>query len=288
MTHDDATPAFVAIPHMHPDAAPEALGSLPLQVRFFDPGLAPRNMGDTYYRPEFLPFDTQAARGALRSMQEFGESFGKPGQLVAVTARGLEEYYGGAQQPGPEMAELAQFVRSQGAMPDPEAAADDPAVLERAMAQSCQLTLLLAWAAEQRYLEIAEAAGRVDLLQQRLDAALDRGGDEDEDEESAGLPFSVAGIPGVLKVDALGWELAAEKMAFFLPPTTAFFAWDPRIAGELAERGLEPEPIADAPVQGLLEYAAPCWQLTGRSRIPEDMAWLADVRRLVLWNVSYR
>ncbi|WP_167590543.1 hypothetical protein [Oceanidesulfovibrio indonesiensis] len=285
MTNDDATPAFVAIPHMHPEAAPEALQSLPLPVRFFDPGLAPREQSAKFYRPESLPFDRQAARGALRSMQEFGESFGKPGQLAAYAAKGLEEYYAGsAQQPAVEMAELAQFVRSHGNMPDAGTAADNPAIHARAMAQSCQLTLLLAWAAEERYLEIAEASGKVDALQQRLDAALDRGDDEDDD-EAGSLPLSVAGIPGVLEVDTLGWELAAEKMAFFLPATAAFFAWDPRIAGELDERGLEARPIADAPAPGLVEYAAPCWQLTGRSRLPEDMGWLGEVRRLVLWAV---
>ncbi len=285
MPHDDATPAFVAIPHMHPEAAPEALQSLPLPVRFFDPGLAPREQSAKFYRPESLPFDRQAARGALRSMQEFGENFGKPGQLAAYAAKGLEDYYAGSsQQPGAEMAELSQFIRSQGMLPEATAAADDSAVHERAMAQSCQLTLLLAWAAEQRFLEISEAAGKVDLLQQRLDAALDRD-EDDEDDAMGSLPFSVAGIPGLLEVDTLSWELAAEKMAFFLPTTTAFFAWDIRIGGELAERGLEPTPIADAPVPGLVEYAAPCWQLTGRSRLPEDMGWLAETRRLVLWTV---
>lgn len=285
MPHDDATPAFVAIPHMHPEAAPEALLSLPLPVRFFDPGLAPREQSAKFYRPESLPFERQAARGALRSMQEFGESFGKPGQLAAYAAKGLEDYYAGSpKQPGAEMAELSQFIRNQGVLPEATAAADDPAIHKRAMAQSCQLTLLLAWAAEQRFLEISEAAGKVDLLQQRLDAALDRG-ENDEDDEMGSLPFSVAGIPGALEVETLGWELAAEKMAFFLPTSTAFFAWDMRIGGELADRGLEPTPIADAPVRGLVEYAAPCWQLTGRSRLPDDMDWLAATRRLVLWTV---
>ncbi|QJT07885.1 hypothetical protein [Oceanidesulfovibrio marinus] len=280
---DDATPTFIAVPYMHPAAAPAALAELPVPVRFFDPGLAPMEQTKAYYRPESLPLDTRAARGALRSMQEFGERFGKPGLLTAYAAHAGDAYHADPSQGVSEMAQLAEFVRGQGVIPDPAAAPDDAEAAERAAAQGCQLTLLLAWAAEERFLEISEATSNVNLLQQRLDAALDKTG-EDDDEEEAFESLAMAGMAPGLDVETLDWRLAVEKMAYFLPTTTAFFSWDAHVAGELAERGLEPKPIENGAVKGLVEYAAPCWKLTGRSRLPEDAPWLAEERRLVLWT----
>lgn len=286
MPQVDATPTFIAVPYMHPAAAPAALAELPVPVHFFDPGLASREQARSYYRPDSLPFDARAARGALRSMQEFGERFGKPGLLTTYASHAGDAYHADPSQGVSEMAELAEFVRGQGVIPDPAAKPDDPEAMERATAQGCQLTLLLAWAAEERYLEISEATSNVNLLQQRLDAALDKTGSEgDADDEEAFEALAMAGMTPGLDVETLDWRLAVEKMAYFLPTTTAFFAWDAHIAGDLAERGLEPSPIENGPATGLVEYVAPCWKLTGRSRLPEDAPWLAEERRLVLWTV---
>ncbi len=280
MTESTAPPAFIAAPRMSPAKIPAPFTHI---AKRFDPGLAEDAAGR--YRPESLPLGPKEAQQALQSLLEWGGQF-ELGQLTTYAAA-LEDASASRYGSRDEMRELKRFVQAFGAEEaGQQQEASSKAALQYAL--EAQLTLLLAWAAEERQAEILDAARQLEALQERFDEALH----VELDEELAGALGSVAhGGDASPEVDEEGetpWELLVEKMACFLPPATAFVVLAADAHAQLEERGFAPERCQGVDLPAGVAQAAVCargplWRLLGR---PEPAAeappHLREERVLVL------
>lgn len=274
-----------------PELSPEAVRPGALQnVLFVDPGAQP-TPATPYWRPEGLPLALDTAQAFLRESARFAREHGGRGQALAATAMTRDAFY----------AQTTFAIRSSLTQDREQKNVSNQAI-------RAQQLLLLAWQLEQQALEIRSMQQGIDAGIENLNRVL---GVEDADDESAldgkvdhkpgasqgvfgGASLGASGEPG--EYEALPWRLILEALLYFALPQTVLTTCNREVLEALDEVDLEPaqtELGEIAPSIKALEangtarlVKLPGWRITGRTRCPADMPWLAPLRTLLLVDAS--
>ncbi|MDY0305481.1 MAG: hypothetical protein RBR18_03515 [Desulfovibrionaceae bacterium] len=249
---------FVFFPTMHAELLPD--GVLP-GVLLLDPGYDDA-ASEGRLRPAGLPLEPAAARALVRDSVNFGEQFQAPGDLAAY---GLTEALNRNDEGSAAIqSELSRRMRG---LPATQESDPFPA--------QAQMTLLLAWFYEERFLEMQR-------LEQGLAAsweAFGRGLGLEPEEEGTGeaeLDRALTGMTApVVGRPQYPWRVLLEAAAFFLPEGALLVTGEAEPASTWAEAGLAAAPLdaaahpalAGLPA-GTRVVSAPVWRLSGRRREP--------------------
>jgi hypothetical protein len=252
---------LLSFPYMHPECVP---GALVPGLSFFDPGLA-GEPGEHAFKPEGLPLDAKTATALIRDSISFGEQFKDPGEMAFFGVMTPDDFYEGS--PSSIKAQLMQRLsEGQGG------GADRVAVEARARAQ---FTLLLAWAFEERMLEVLNLEQGVRDSWKSMDTTLGLD-DEDRTEErvlTLGNAQSHTGGASDGQHIALPWERIIEALPTFLPRDAVLVCAVPEIIATWQDIGIAFGP-ADAALglpEGSRMATAPAWRLAGRRKMPDTL-----------------
>ena len=275
----------ILAPHLHRANAPEWM---PRGTRLLDPGVAREE--DCRYLPETLPFDPGQARKALAAMKEFVSRFRSPGELASITAS-LDEpraYSGMARD---EMQALDAFIRGQytaGGRAIPEDEEKGHALV------SAQLTLLLAWSAEEAFLDVARLSEEYGRTWDRFRLAVGLEEESDAEETLSGVPGRLVGVSPVEFPEPgrelfYSWPQVMESLLAFLPQGSTLYIADERLAAAWKEAGMgfrEESELAggDPPFGRLLRGAGPGWLLSGRRQAAPGKSWHEEQYQVVYWE----
>lgn len=249
---------LVFFPTMHAELLP---GGAPSGVLLLDPGYEDAGP-EGGLRPSGLPLDPATARALVRDSVRFGEQFQAPGDLAAY---GLTEALKEAGE-GSASSIQAELARRMSGLPG--APQGDPVPAQ------AQMTLLLAWFYEERFLEMQR-------LEQGLAAsweAFGRGLGLEPEEEGTGeaeLDRALTGLTApVVGRPQYPWRVLLEAAAFFLPEGALLITSEAEPASAWAEAGLAASrdaaahpALAGLPA-GTRVVSAPVWKLSGRRREP--------------------
>lgn len=214
-------PLILHCPGMHfetvsPDPAPGVL--------CLDPGL--NRDEDRIFTPRNLPLDQRAAWSWLSQAMGFGGQFARPGDISAVNAAGVEDFYQETSHSiRKRIAAYDDTENHEDAAPNPELAA--------------QMTLLLGYRAERELLDVHGMGKSLLDTWRRFRGSL---GLSDEDEEEAGF----AGIPAEQRLDAIDsgledlipWKPVMEAFLVLAPGDAVLFVDRSDIVREWLEEGI--------------------------------------------------
>lgn len=276
---------LVHFPCLAPEARTEDRAPGLARAVFLDPGLRKDPDSAVFMVPQDLPMDRRQARAWLAQSLEYAGRFEHRGDLTAVSAAGVDDFYSGSSL------DIQSRLRS---MDGAAAVAPGPGDGEDAgltARRRAQMVLLLAAGLQERLAEIAALDRRLGDAWQGLTDSL---GLEEDDE---GLPHVVDVNPGTsaamsmserLDEQGLSWPLLLESVFCFLPQDAALVVSDAALLEAWRDMGLAFSPMADAP-SGPLEGMGPgallgthpghAW--CGRSSTPGDRPWLAMDRTVI-------
>jgi hypothetical protein len=255
---------LLAFPYMHPELwSGDDLDGL----TFFDPGLAPEPDPHAF-RPEGLPLDPKTAGALINDCINFGEQFKDPGEMAYFGAVTADDFYEGSSMS--IQAQLSrQFDDGQGSKQEREA---------REAASKAQFVLLLAWAFEERILELAGLEAGIRDGWDAMDRTI--GVDEEdslgERETALGETISHTGGTSDGQEIQLPWQRVIEALPAFVPEDTVLVCAEPEIFEVWEEFGIAFEEGED----GLSRATAPAWKFGCRRREPQGMP--AALKRLTV------
>ncbi|MES9995052.1 hypothetical protein [Desulfovibrio aminophilus] len=246
---------FVFFPTMHAELLPDDV--LP-GVLLLDPGYDDAE-SEGRLRPAGLPLEPATARALVRDSVNFGEQFQAPGDLAAYGL--IEALNRNDEGSAAIQSELSRRMRGLPGTPE-----SDP------FPAQAQMTLLLAWFYEERFLEMQrleqglavswEAFGRG----LGLDPEEDETGEAELDRALSGLTAPLVGRP------QYPWRVLLEAVALFLPEGAVLVTSEAEPVSAWAEAGLESVVADGADLGGLPGgtriLSAPVWRLSGRRREP--------------------
>lgn len=255
-------------PHLHPECVPG--GPLP-GVLFLDPGLS-EGADKELYQPNGLPLDAVNARHLLDDCVHFGEQFSNPKEMAYF---GVQERRGGR---GESTSALeAELGRRLGGDKSKEEA--DPQVARS------QFLLLLAWALEERIIELRKLSRGMEEAWNRFGSTL--GVDEEDSLDGAELQLDNlvsnmhapdSGTP------ALPWVLLLEAVCAFLPEDATLVVRDPDVIAAFDDTGIE-FGLCSAETglpEGALCTQVPAWRLAGLTKEPAKRPLLARFVRVAV------
>jgi hypothetical protein len=278
MEQEAAASIIVHVPGMHPELLPE---HLPVGVRCFDPGLAPPATG--FHTPGNLPLTPRQARQWVSDILAYGLQFQRPGDLAATAAASLSEAHilPDTMRKG-ESSDLQAFIASGAAPPVPE-----PVDSAGNRLLQAQMTLLLAWNLEERFLELGGLNRQLADSSRRFDQAIGPGAEEAPEEESLAVSPVTEGLEGPLYADASAGQQVLEPMLAFLERDVLLCSTDPALIQGWLESGIEAVAAAELPdslagIDGVRLLRAPGWRLCGHGQPRSDKPWLDAEFRVVL------
>ncbi len=284
MEQEASASIIVHVPGMHPELLPE---HLPTGVRCFDPGLATPAGGGArpdgrMHSPGNLPLAPRQARQWVNDILAYGLQFERPGDLAATAAASLSEAHilPDSMRKG-EASALQAFIAS-GAAPTAPEPVDTPG--NRLL--QAQMTLLLAWNLEERFLELGGLNRRLADSSRRFDQAIGPGAEETPEEESLAVSPVTEGLEEPLYADATAGQRVLEAMLAFLEHDVLLCTTDPFLIQAWQESGIETA-VAELPdslagVGGARMLRAPGWRLCGHSQPLADKPWLDAEFRVAL------
>lgn len=284
MEQEASASITVHVPGMHPELLPE---HLPTGVRCFDPGLGTPAGGGArpdgrFHTPRNLPLAPKQARQWVNDILAYGLQFERPGDLAATAAASLSEAHvlPGAMR-GDEVAALQAFTFSDGAPAAPE-----PVDTARNRLLQAQMTLLLAWNLEERFLELDGLNRRLADSSRRFDRAIGPGTEEAPEEESLVVSSVTEDFEGPAYADATAGQRVLEAMLAFLEHDVLLCTMDPFLIEAWQESGIETT-AAEGPdslvgTVGARMLRAPGWRLCGHSQPLADKPWLDAEFRVAL------
>lgn len=215
---------FLYFPDLHSSLGP---ATLPSEVRFLDPGLAEAEDG-RYWRPEGLVLEPEQARRALGDLLAYGEQF-SPQDLAALALSDFGD--DPAQSSMAIQSDLRRMLKKE--TPDPKA-------VQRQVRLQGQMMLILAWALEERYMELDELErGFADSWNKfseelGLDAA---------ERQEAGLSDDL--LTPVRHRD-ISWRRLLGPFALVAPAATCLVTGDADIYEELTDAGVRFHDVPEA------------------------------------------
>ena len=255
---------LLAFPYMHPELWS---GDDFEELTFFDPGLADEPDHHAF-RPEGLPLDPKTARALINDCINFGEQFKDPGEMAYFGAVTSDDFYEGSSMS--IQAQLSrQFDDGQGTKQEREA---------REAASKAQFVLLLAWAFEERILELVGLEAGIKDGWDSMDKTLgvDKEDGLGERETALGETLSHTGGTSDGQDVRLPWQRVVEALPAFIPEDTVLICADPEIFEVWEEFGITFEQSED----GLSTATAPAWKFGCRRREPSGMP--AALKRLTV------
>ncbi len=285
-------PAVFHVPRLHPEYVPARMRERALFV--------PCGLSDSFAASgdpdsareairRLLPFGPAESRAVLEELLRLGEEHAFTGILRQVNALRLMEDGKRGERTG-ELGALASFAASGVAAGsvEPTAGGGDTAapnaVALRQMLMDSQKLLLLAYALEERMLELEQLESRFLGAEASLHAALGEGDAEDLQElERQGAPLS-GGMAESLAMP-ISWQSTVEAMLPFLPDKAMLFTADTQMIEDLQTAELlrplsedKAALLSDWPEEILssLSYVClPAWRLLGRRSCPVERPWLS-------------
>lgn len=285
MEQEAAASIIVHVPGMHPELLPE---HLPAGVRCFDPGLATPAGGGAgpdgrFHAPLNLPLTPRQARQWVKDILAYGLQFERPGDLAATAAASLSEAHilPDTMRKG-EASDLQAFIASGVAPTAPE-----PVDTAGTRLLQAQMTLLLAWNLEERFLELGGLNRRLADSSRRFDQAIGPGAEEASEEETLAVSPVTEGLEVPLYADAAAGQRVLEAMLAFLERDILLCTTDPTLIQAWQESGIETVAAAELPeslagVGGVRLLRAPAWRLCGHAQPPVDKPWLDAEFRVAL------
>lgn len=284
MEQEASASIIVHVPGMHPELLPE---HLPTGVRCFDPGLGtPPGRGarpdGRMHSPGNLPLAPREARQWVNDILTYGLQFERPGDLAATAAASFSEAHilPDAMRKG-EASALQAFIVSGVAPTAPE-----PVDTARNRLLQAQMTLLLAWNLEERFLELDGLNRRLADSSQRFDQAIGPGAEEAPEEESLAVSRVTEDLEGPVYADAAAGQRVLEAMLAFLEHDVLLCTTDPFLIQAWQESGIETAaaegPDSLAGTGGARMLRAPGWRLCGLSHPLAEKPWLDVEFRVAL------
>lgn len=208
---------FLFFPELHPSLVSSPL---PSEVRFLDPGLAERD-DVRWWRADNLVLGPEQARHALGDLLAYGEQF-SPQDLAALA---LSDF---GSEPGHSsmaiQADLRRLLRHD--TPDPES-------VRRQIRLQAQLLLILAWALEERYEELAELEAGFTSAWSRFSEQL---GLDASERQEIGL---TGGTPSAVRHREVSWRRLLVSFLLLVPTRTCLVCTDQEIYEEMVEFGVK-------------------------------------------------
>lgn len=292
MEHEAVASIIVYVPGMHPSLLPE---SLPPEVHCFDPGLAmPASAAGAqperrFHTPENLPLAPRQARQWMRDVLAYGLQFERPGDLAATAAASLSEAHILPSAMRKDEAMALQSFASLGVVLEEAPVVEDTT---RHKLMQAQMTLLLAWNLEERFLELADLNSELAASSHRFDQAIGPGGDDAADEgDSFAVSPVTADMQGPGDTDAATGLRVLEAMLAFLERDAMLITADPVLVQIWRETGIETDTAARLPdflagAKGGRVLCAPGWRFCGRSQPIADKPWLDAVIRIAVLDAA--
>lgn len=265
-----------------PCLVPEALTPGAPAALLLEPGLRKSPDRDVFLVPDGLPMDRRQAKAWLAQSLEFADRFQHRGELSAVSAVGLDDFYSGSSL------DIQSQLRSMDGAP----AGDDLADQARRRAQ---MVLLLAAGLEERLAEISALNQKLGNAWQGMAESL--GLEEDDDQRLTHVMDVAPGAPDASPLDVLdeyglSWPMLLEAVCCFLPQDAALVVTDPSLLRAWRDKGIDlsapAEPMAGWG-SGALVGSAPARVWSGREKMPPDMPWLDQERTVIFvpaWDES--
>ncbi|MEF2144450.1 MAG: hypothetical protein V3573_03310 [Desulfovibrionaceae bacterium] len=257
-------------PQMHPEclAKPYIPG-----VLFFDPGLMGDN-GIGRFRPEGLPLDEKSAHNLLEDCLRFGEQFVNPKDMALFGSHNTGTRRGeSVSMLEGELTRRLGGERGKTATP------------EGAQAAHAQFFLLLAWALEERFLELQGLSRGVQKVWDNFGATLGLGDDDSVERAELQLDSLVADTHAPEATwTGLAWPRLLEALLVFLPKDVCLVVDDAEIVSAWTEAGVSLTPATEEfglPPETLMAEA-PAWLLTGRTHAPQGRPLLERVVRVAV------
>lgn len=273
----EQSPMILLAPWLHGELAPGAVSG---GFVCFNPGVAVSpEQEEGMFSPDNLPLAPDVAAQMVRDMLEFGLQFKNAGDIAGFAPQGRQ---GGGDALGAGLRSEFHDLDAFAAQQVPSLQPEEQAVTTGPNLFAAQQLLLLAWATEERLLELQNLGDGYKDTFAKFNEAL--GLDEDESE----IPAQGAELADDLERELaqLPWALVLESMICFLEPGVTLLCSNPDMLATWRDLGLELTPLSDEQAKelpaGLVQNAeagfstaeAPGWLLAGLRHADKEKSWL--------------